>query len=90
LIRSCRDDEFDVILAIINDAQVGLGRHDTPHVAEPDREKAIRLALAKAEPGDIVILAGKGHETYQILGTQKIHFDDREIAAAAFAARRGA
>jgi UDP-N-acetylmuramoyl-L-alanyl-D-glutamate--2,6-diaminopimelate ligase len=67
-------------LAIINDAQVGLGRHDTPHVAEPDREKAIRLALAKAEPGDIVILAGKGHETYQILKDRTIPLDDREVA----------
>ena len=67
-------------LAIINDAQVGLGRHDTPHVAEPDREKAIRLALSKAEPGDIVILAGKGHETYQILKDRTIPLDDREVA----------
>ena len=67
-------------LAIINDALQGLWRHDTPHVEEPDREKAIRLALAKAEPGDIVILAGKGHETYQILKDRTIHLDDREVA----------
>ena len=67
-------------LAIINDALQGLWRHDTPHVEEPDREKAIRLALAKAEPGDIVILAGKGHETYQILHGRTIQLDDREVA----------
>jgi UDP-N-acetylmuramoyl-L-alanyl-D-glutamate--2,6-diaminopimelate ligase len=67
-------------LAIINDALVGLGRHDTPYLAEPDREKAIRLALEKAEPGDIVVLAGKGHETYQILKDRTIPLDDREVA----------
>ena len=67
-------------LAIMNDAMVGLGRHDTPHVAEPDREKAIRLVLERAEPGDIVVLAGKGHETYQILKDRTILLDDREVA----------
>lgn len=67
-------------LAILNDALVGLRRFDTPHAVEPDRETAIRMALEKAQPGDIVILAGKGHETYQILGDQTIHFDDREVA----------
>ena len=67
-------------LAIINDALVGLGRRDTPHVEEPDREKAIRIALAEAQPGDIVILAGKGHETYQILKDRTIPLDDREVA----------
>jgi UDP-N-acetylmuramoyl-L-alanyl-D-glutamate--2,6-diaminopimelate ligase len=67
-------------LAIINDALVGLWRRDTPHVEEPDREKAIRIALEHAEPGDIVILAGKGHETYQILKDRVIPLDDREVA----------
>ncbi len=67
-------------LAIMNDALVGLRRYDTPHAVEPDREKAIRLALRQAEAGDIVILAGKGHETYQIQGPKTIHFDDREVA----------
>ncbi len=67
-------------LAIMNDAMVGLQRFDTPHLAEPDREKAIRTAIQKAEPGDVVILAGKGHETYQILKDGPIPFDDREVA----------
>jgi UDP-N-acetylmuramoyl-L-alanyl-D-glutamate--2,6-diaminopimelate ligase len=67
-------------LAIINDALVGLWRHDTPHIAEPDREKAIRLALERAQPGDIVIIAGKGHETYQTLKDRTVPFDDREVA----------
>jgi len=57
---------------------------------EPDRGVAISRAVALARVGDVVLLAGKGHEDYQVVGTQKIHFDDREIAAAAFAARRGA
>ena len=67
-------------LAIMNDAMVGIRRHDTPHFSEPDRAKAIRHAIQHAEPGDVVILAGKGHETYQILGSRTIHFDDREVA----------
>jgi UDP-N-acetylmuramoyl-L-alanyl-D-glutamate--2,6-diaminopimelate ligase len=56
---------------------------------EPDRRAAIDLAVALAQPGDTLLIAGKGHEDYQILGAQKIHFDDREVAAAAFAARNG-
>jgi UDP-N-acetylmuramoyl-L-alanyl-D-glutamate--2,6-diaminopimelate ligase len=67
-------------LDIMNDAMVGLRRFDTPHVAEPDRTRAVRLALEQARSGDVVILAGKGHETYQILKDQTIHFDDREVA----------
>jgi UDP-N-acetylmuramoyl-L-alanyl-D-glutamate--2,6-diaminopimelate ligase len=57
---------------------------------EPDRGAAISRAVALARVGDVVLLAGKGHEDYQIVGSEKTHFDDREIAAAAFAARRGA
>ncbi len=49
-----------------------------------NRHEAIRLAIRLASPGDIVLLAGKGHEDYQIIGTTKHHFDDREEAAAAF------
>jgi UDP-N-acetylmuramoyl-L-alanyl-D-glutamate--2,6-diaminopimelate ligase len=67
-------------LSIINDAMVGVRKFDTPHVLEPDREKAIRLALSEALPGDIVILAGKGHEPYQVLKDRTIAFDDREVA----------
>ena len=46
---------------------------------EVDRKKAIALALKEAKPGDIVLIAGKGHEDYQIIGKTKIHFDDREV-----------
>jgi UDP-N-acetylmuramoyl-L-alanyl-D-glutamate--2,6-diaminopimelate ligase len=67
-------------LAIMNDALVGMSRFDTPYLLEPDRAKAIRLVLESAQPGDVVILAGKGHETYQIFRDKTIHFDDREVA----------
>lgn len=67
-------------IAIMNDALVGVRRYDTPHLIEPDREKAIGLALNQARPGDIVILAGKGHEPYQVLKDRTIAFDDREVA----------
>jgi UDP-N-acetylmuramoyl-L-alanyl-D-glutamate--2,6-diaminopimelate ligase len=49
-------------------------------LVEPDRRQAIALALSLAKPGEVVLIAGKGHEDYQILGTQRIHFDDREVA----------
>jgi UDP-N-acetylmuramoyl-L-alanyl-D-glutamate--2,6-diaminopimelate ligase len=67
-------------LAIMNDALVGIRRSDTPHIIEPDREKAIRRAIEQAGPGDVVLLAGKGHETYQVLKDKVIDFDDREVA----------
>jgi MurE/MurF fusion protein len=55
----------------------------SPFFVDTDRRIAIRAAIAEATPGDVVLIAGKGHEDYQILGTTKIHFDDREEAAAA-------
>ncbi len=67
-------------LDIMNDALVGIGRHDTPYLVEPDRERGIRLALEQAQPGDCVLVAGKGHEDYQVLKDRTIHFDDREVA----------
>ena len=67
-------------LAIMNDALVGIRRFDTPHIIEPDRAAAIARAIQEAHPGDIVILAGKGHEPYQVLKDKTIPFDDRAVA----------
>lgn len=57
-------------------------------IVEPDRKKAIKLAIALGTPGDVVLIAGKGHEDYQILGTKKIHFDDIEEAKSALMGER--
>ena len=61
----------------------------TPYLVIPDRAEAIDTAVSLAEPGDIVVIAGKGHEGYQIVGSTKHHFDDREQARLAIA-KRGA
>jgi UDP-N-acetylmuramoyl-L-alanyl-D-glutamate--2,6-diaminopimelate ligase len=69
--------------AIIDDVLKGIpaaGREGKLYVL-PDREEAVAAAIRMARPGDLVLLAGKGHEDYQIIGEQKIHFDDREVAA---------
>jgi UDP-N-acetylmuramoyl-L-alanyl-D-glutamate--2,6-diaminopimelate ligase len=68
-------------LAIMNDALVGIRRKDVPHIVEPDRATAIARALKEAREGDIVILAGKGHEAYQVLRDKTIPFDDRAVAS---------
>ena len=67
-------------LKIINDASVGLQRTSAKVMVEPDRERAVELALEQARPGDMVLLAGKGHETTQVLKDRTIEFDDREVA----------
>ena len=57
------------------------------YLVEPDRARAIARAVAEADAKDVVLIAGKGHEDYQIIGTTKRHFDDRQQAAAALIAR---
>ena len=52
----------------------------------PDRRQAIRTAVSLLQAGDLLLVAGKGHEDYQILGTKRIHFDDREELRLALAA----
>jgi UDP-N-acetylmuramoyl-L-alanyl-D-glutamate--2,6-diaminopimelate ligase len=67
-------------LAIMNDALVGLQKSGTKYVVEPDRRKGIGIALQQAGPGDIVLLAGKGHEKVQVTKEGAIPFDDVEVA----------
>ena len=75
-------------LKIISDIVVGVQKTNGKYLIEPDREKAIGLAFDQARAGDIVLLAGKGHENYQILGDRTLDFDDRETAREALR-RRG-
>jgi len=76
---------------ILADTRAGLqGQEGREYVIESDRRKAITIAIERAQAGDVVLLAGKGHEDYQIVGTEKRHFDDREEAARALRGREGA
>ena len=67
-------------LDIMNDAVVGLQRAGAKYVMEPDRRSAIKLALEKASPGDIVLIAGKGHERVQVSREGAMPFDDVAVA----------
>ncbi len=73
--------------SIIQDILVGIQGYHNFNI-EPDRRKAIHSAIECAKPGDLVLIAGKGHEDYQILGSKKVHFDDREVAREALFARK--
>lgn len=66
---------------IIGDILPGMGKVDYEVIV--DRRRAIHRACTMAGEGDTVLIAGKGHEDYQIIGTSKIHFDDKEEASAA-------
>jgi UDP-N-acetylmuramoyl-L-alanyl-D-glutamate--2,6-diaminopimelate ligase len=65
-------------LDIMNDALPGLQRSGTPYTLEPDRRQAIALAVHEAQPGDIVLIAGKGHEKIQVTSAGTVPFDDIE------------
>jgi UDP-N-acetylmuramoyl-L-alanyl-D-glutamate--2,6-diaminopimelate ligase len=71
------EDPLAIIAEITPGAEEGHGRF----VIEPDRRAAIRLAMTEAGPGDVIVIAGKGHETYQELADRTIPFDDRIVAA---------
>ena len=74
--------------AIIADIEVGLRRTARPYVKLTDRREAIWGAIEQAREGDVVVIAGKGHETYQVIGEQRIHFDDHEVAREAMISRQ--
>ena len=75
--------------AILSEILPGLAGWDAPYHVEPDRVKAIHWALDQARAGDVVLLAGKGHETYQeVMGEQR-HLDEREVIAEYFAENPG-
>jgi UDP-N-acetylmuramoyl-L-alanyl-D-glutamate--2,6-diaminopimelate ligase len=73
-------------LAIINDAVVGLQKTGVKYSVEADRRKAIAFAIGEARPGDIVLLAGKGHEKVQVTREGSLPFDDVEVAREALKA----
>jgi UDP-N-acetylmuramoyl-L-alanyl-D-glutamate--2,6-diaminopimelate ligase len=72
--------------AIVDDVEQGMG--GVPHRRITDRLAAIHAALEEAKPGDTLLLAGKGHETYQVIGTEKVPFDERDIVERAVKGRR--
>ncbi|MFL6255984.1 MAG: UDP-N-acetylmuramoyl-L-alanyl-D-glutamate--2,6-diaminopimelate ligase [Pyrinomonadaceae bacterium] len=71
--------------SILRDVEEGLRSTGRPYLKIVERREAIHRAVAEARAGDIVVIAGKGHEDYQIVGTEKRHFDDREVAREALA-----
>ena len=73
--------------AILDDVESGMRSVTKDYLKIADRRAAIHRAIAEARAGDVVLIAGKGHEDYQIIGTETFHFDDREVALAALAAR---
>jgi len=70
--------------AIIRDILEGIEAPDDSYCVIENRREAIFWALENSRPGDVLILAGKGHETYQIFGKEKTHFDEREVVAEFF------
>jgi UDP-N-acetylmuramoyl-L-alanyl-D-glutamate--2,6-diaminopimelate ligase len=75
-----RSERPEAIVAEIAAGIMALGPAAAPHVTMPDRKAAIRDALGWARAGDVVVIAGKGHETYQIVGSDVLPFDDRAVA----------
>jgi len=67
-------------IKIIEQIETGLTGTNCPYNVVSDRREAIYTAISRAKPEDVVLIAGKGHETYQIIGNDKFHFDDREVA----------
>lgn len=70
-------------LSIILEIEEGVKRTGCKYIKMPDRREAINYAVKIAEPGDVILIAGKGHENYQIFSDHTIHFDDADVAAEA-------
>ena len=86
LVITSDNPRSEVPFRIVSDLRAGLSRE--PMITELDRGLAIEMAIARARSNDVVLIAGKGHEDYQVIGTTKRPFDDRAEARAALAARR--
>ena len=71
--------------SIVADLEKGIIPTGAPYICIVDRREAIHWAVKNAQPGDVIILAGKGHETYQIFKDKTIHFDEREVVREALA-----
>lgn len=76
-------------MAIIHDIQTGVNPEDGEYIVIEDRRRAIRYAMDIAKKNDIIVLAGKGHETYQDVGGRKLHLDEREVVAEKLARESG-
>jgi len=79
-----RNEDPDRILA---DAEAGIQKTGKPYQKIGDRREAIHHAISQARTDDLVLIAGKGHEDYQIIGREVFHFDDKEVAREALASR---
>ncbi|MBR3992336.1 MAG: UDP-N-acetylmuramoyl-L-alanyl-D-glutamate--2,6-diaminopimelate ligase, partial [Anaerotignum sp.] len=71
-------------VAILADVEEGVKKTDCPYEKIVDRREAINRAVEMAGEGDVILIAGKGHETYQIFANETIHFDDMEEVRKAF------
>jgi UDP-N-acetylmuramyl-tripeptide synthetase len=77
-------------LRILADVETGMRETSKPYEKIADRREAIHRAIMEARTGDLVVIAGKGHEDYQIIGRETFHFDDKEVAREALASRTSA
>lgn len=75
------NSRLEDVMDIIEDIKVGINKTDGKYIVIPDRTEAIRYCIENAQDGDIIVLAGKGHENYQDKNGKKTHYDEREVIA---------